>query len=436
MLTGSLAILVLLLGVNAFFVLSELAVISASKPLLRQRARQGDKRAAKALALAEHPGHFLSTVQTGITLLGILTGAYSSATLATVLAGTLDGFAFIRPHGETVAVALVVSALTFLSVVFAELVPKQVALRNPEKFAMWTAGIMTFVALVTKPLVRLFGGSAYIILTLMGHKRQGKNRVTEAVLKAVIAEGAESGAIEASEHELMRRIIRLGDRDVESIITHRMDVTFIDVNDRLEVILEKLHETGHSHYPVIDGGPDMVLGIVHVKDLIGLPAGEPATAVREHLKLAPVLAGNVNCLKALELFKSSDAHMAIVIDEYGTTEGIVTAFDLLEAIVGELPSNFEEGEGAQIVKREDGSYLVDGLTPVDEIHLELGLDTFEEDGGYQTIAGFVIDQLGRAPATGDVLEKSGYRFEVIDMDGRRIDKILISRTDPELPFFN
>jgi putative hemolysin len=254
-------------------------------------------------------------------------------------------------------------------------------------------------------------------------------------VKGVIAEGAESGAIEASEHELMRRIIRLGDRDVESIMTHRMDVTFIDVNERLEVILEKLHETGHSTVG-IDGGPDMVLGIVHVKDLIGLPAGEPATAVREHLKLAPVLAGNVNCLKALELFKSSDAHMAIVIDEYGTTEGIVTAFDLLEAIVGELPSNFEEGEGAQIVKREDGSYLVDGLTPVDEIHLELGLDTFEEDGGYQTIAGFVIDQLGRAPATGDVLEKSGYRFEVIDMDGRRIDKILISRTDPELPFFN
>lgn len=433
---GELAILFLLLAANALFVLSELAVVSSSKPLLRQRARAGDKSAAKALALAENPGRFLSTVQVGITLLGIITGAYSGAALAEPLGKVLDTIPYIAGHGHVAAVVLAVSGVTFLTVVVAELVPKQLALSHPEKFAMLTAGTMNALALAAAPFVKLLEISSLLILRLMGHKRRAPGHVTETVIRAVIAEGAESGAIEVREHELMRRIIQFGDRHVESLMTHRMDVTFIDVSDTPAEIHKKVHESGHSHYPVIDGEPDAVLGVIHVKDLIGRPDGRPPGVIRERVSPATVLATSVTGLKALELFKRSDTHMAIIIDEYGTTQGIVTAFDLLEAIVGELASNIEPGEEPQILKREDGSYLVDGLTPVDEVHLEIGVEGFDRNADYQTIGGFIIDELGRTPKTGDVLERFGYRFEVVDLDGRRIDKIIISHTHPELPLFS
>ncbi len=436
MLTGDILVILLLLALNAFFAMSELAVVSASKPLLRQKARLGDRRAARALQLAENPGLFLSTVQVGITLIGILAGAYGGATIAQKLAPVLETIPYLKGNGEAIAVAIVVTSITFLSVIVGELVPKRLALAAPERLAMFAATPMSLLLLIFAPVVKLLDGSAHLALAAFGYRHKSENRVTEAELRAVIAEGVESGAIEASEHDMLKRIIRLGDRDVESIMTHRIDVTFIDIEEPLDEIRRKIREAGHSRYPVIEGPGTDIIGILQAKDLLDLDGIDDSASLRKLIKPVPAVSANMKCLKALELFKSSNAHMAIVIDEYGTTEGIVTAADLLEAIVGALPSNYGADESAQIVKREDGSWLVDGLTPVDEICLTLGLDAFEEDADYKTIAGFVIEELGREPTEGDTFEKMGFRFEVIDMDGRRIDKVLISRIEGQVPFYN
>lgn len=428
MLPSDIVIVVFLLALNAFFALSELAVVSSSKPVLRQKAKQGNKSAELALQLAEDPGRFLSTVQVGITLVGILAGAYGGATIAGDLAPLFDQISFIQPHGEVVAFVIVVSAITFFWVVIGELIPKQLALAHSEQLAMIAARPMWIMSVVCTPIVKLLDVSADLVLRIFGYRVENGSRVTEAEVKAVIAEGVESGVIEETEHTMLTRIIRLGDRDVQSIMTHRMDVTFIDVNDSLETIHAKIKEAGHSRYPVIDGGFDKVLGVLNAKDLIAWVEKQDGQGIRPLIKPLPALSGGVNCLKALDLFKSSKAHIALVIDEYGTTEGIVTASDLLEAIVGVLPSNYGAEEEAQIITREDGSWLVDGLTPVDELYLTLGLDVFDEDPDYKTIAGFIINGLGRAPHESDSFEKAGYRFEVVDMDGRRIDKVLISKT--------
>jgi putative hemolysin len=421
-------IILILLLLNAFFAMSELAVVSSSKPLLRQKARLGNRRAALALNLAEDPGRFLSTVQVGITLIGILAGAYGGATIAERLSGPLNEVSWINPNGEVMAVAIVVGMITYLSVVMGELVPKRLALGSPEALALFVAQPLWVMSVIFRPVVKLLDFSAHVLLRLLGYRNEENSRVTEAEVKAVIAEGVESGAIDATEHDMIQRIIHLGDRDVQSIMTHRVDVEFVDVNDRYESILKKVQECGHSRYPVIDGDFDTVLGTVRARDIMSWKPKEGESDIRKLVRPVLALSGSIDCFKALELFKSANAHMAIVIDEYGTTEGIVTAADWLEAIVGAIPSNYGEDDGAQIVQREDGSWLVDGLTPVEEIYLTLNVDAFDEDADYKTIAGFVINNLERAPKKGDLFERAGYKFEVVDMDGRRVDQVLITKT--------
>ncbi|HXV30112.1 MAG TPA: hemolysin family protein, partial [Sinorhizobium sp.] len=250
---SELFVIILLLLINAFFALSELAIVSASKPLLRHMVKQGNRRAESALKLADEPGKFLSTVQVGITLVGILAGAYGGATIAAKIAPALDEVAWINPYGNTVAVALVVTMITFLSVVIGELIPKQLALRNSEGLAMFVAGPMTWLSRIAAPIVYLFETTAALALRLMGIRTDDADRVTEEEVQAIMAEGVESGAIEQSEHEMLRRIIRLGDRSVKSIMTHRTEVSFLDVNDSMEAIGRKVRQFGHSRYPVIDG---------------------------------------------------------------------------------------------------------------------------------------------------------------------------------------
>jgi len=427
MITFELTVIFALILVNAFFALSEIAVVSASKPLLRQMAKQGNKRAGAALALAENPGKFLSTVQVGITLVGILAGTYGGATIAEKITPLFDSVPFIYPHGETVAVTLIVTCLTFFSVVIGELIPKQFALSRAETIAMVVAQPMTMISAVCYPFVVIFQWCANSVMKVFGVFGHEKDQMTEDELKAVISEGVESGAIEKSEHEMMQRIIRLGDRDVKSIMTHRQDVTFIDVNDMLEDIKDKIHTAGHSRYPVIDGKEDNVIGIIQAKDLLDDILHTDQFHLRAYVREAYVLPENSSCLSALESFKKKNINLIVIVDEYGSTQGIVTPSDILEAIVGIIPSNYDDENQAMIVQRQDGSWLVDGRTPIEEIHLSIGLQEISADEDFDTIAGFVLETLRKAPKTADRFDAFGYRFEIVDMDGRRIDKIIIQK---------
>ncbi|WP_322885513.1 hemolysin family protein [Sinorhizobium medicae] len=428
---AELFVILLLLLINAFFALSEMALVSASKPLLRQMVKQGIPRAEAALRLAEDPGKFLSTVQVGITLVGILAGAYGGATIAANIAPFLNDIAWISPYGDTVAVALVVTLITFLSVVIGELIPKQLALRNSEALAMFVARPMALLSRIVAPVVYLCEGAANLSMRIMGMRPEDADHVTEEEVQAIMAEGVESGAIEKSEHEMLRRIIRLGDRNVKTIMTHRTEVSFIDIQDDLETIGHKIRQSGHSRYPVVDGPAGDVIGAVLAKEILNVSQTGKFN-IRDYVRDILTLPETASCLKALEAFKTSSINMAMIVDEYGSTEGIITTADILEAIVGIIPSNYDDSEHALIHLRDDGSYLVDGRTPIDEIHLQIGIEGIDADSDFETIAGFLVQQLRKSPEEGDTAEAHGYRFEVIDMDGRRIDKILVSRAGEAL----
>ncbi|AGH98914.1 hemolysin family protein [Micavibrio aeruginosavorus] len=425
--SNEILIIAFLLLLNAFFALSEMAIVSSSKPLLRQYAKQGKKGAQAALDLAENPGRFLSTVQVGITLVGILAGAYGGATIAEKLKEPFNQIELIAPHGETLAVMLVVGLITYFSVVVGELVPKQLALNNSEKFAMLVAPLMKWVSKICTPIVLVLELSARFLMIVMRIKPRDEG-VTETEITAMIAEGVVSGAIEGEEHDVIRRVIRLGDRDVKSIMTHRTDVSFIDVDDSFDDVCRKIAEAGHSRYPVIDKDKTHVLGFVKAKQMLSGYAKGHDFNVRDYMHDVLFVNENTSCLDVLGLFRRKSLHIAAVIDEYGTFDGLFTTSDLLEAIVGMMPSNYDHDEGPLIVQREDGSWLVDGLTPIEEIHMVTGIEDVPADDDYETIAGFVMMHLRGSLAAGMYFEFKGYRFEIVDMDGLRIDKVLITRT--------
>ncbi|UVC11088.1 HlyC/CorC family transporter [Rhizobium sp. TH2] len=416
-----------LLLLNAFFAMSELAIVSASKPLLRQKAKQGNTRAAAALALAEDSGNFLSTVQVGITLVGILAGTYGGASITEKLGPVLNAYQVIAPYGHALAGAIVVALITYFSVIIGELIPKQLALRNAEAIAMIVALPMSILSKITAPVVYLFETSARVLMRLLGIRGADGEEVTEAEVHAVLAEGAESGVFEKSEHEMLRRIISLADRSVKSIMTHRTEMVAIDINDSWEEVIEAVQSAGHSRYPVIDGDNDTVVGAVRAKNILRASLSPKNFQMKNYVEEIPSVPEMTTCLKAFEIFKSSNIHMAVIVDEYGSTEGIVTSADLLEAVIGILPSNYDDVEDIAIRERDDGSWLIDGRTPIHEMQLTFGLDQLSTDDGYETIAGFLVQQLRKNPVEGDKFESFGYVFEVIDMDGRRIDKILMAR---------
>ncbi len=427
MITTEILIIFFLLLINAFFAMSEIAIVSASKPMLRHMAKQGNKRAAAALELAENPSHFLSTVQVGITLVGILAGAYGGATIAKKIAPSLNEISFIHPYGETVSVVLIVSAITYFSVVIGELIPKKIGLSNAEKIAVFVARPMRILSTIAHPVVVILSSSSLILMKIFGIAKASDESVSEEELKAVLSDGADSGVIEKEEHEMLQRVIRLDDRDVKSIMTHRTDVVFIRMDDTLDEIRVKVHESGHSRYPVMDGDTEELKGIVRAKDLLDSALNGQALDIAKHLRDVMVLPESASCLQALESFKKNRINLIVVVDEYGSTQGIVTASDLLEAIVGTLPSNYDHDDQLKIVQRGDGSWLVDGRTPIEEIHLAIGLQDISADEDFDTIAGFLLEQIKKAPKEGMAHEVLGYRFEIVDMDGLRIDKLLITK---------
>lgn len=417
-----------LLLANGVFALAEIAIVSARKVRLQQAAEQGNAGARAALQLANAPGGFLSTVQVGITLVGILMGAFSGASISDVLTTRLKQTPALAPYAHTISLGLVVLLTTYLSVVVGELVPKRIGLNSPEQIAASVAGPMQFLSRLATPVVWVLERSSEGLLRLFGIRAAAELPVTEEELKVLIEQGTEAGVFEAAEQELLGRVLQLGDRRVGSLVVPRTEIVWFEVDEAPESLRAKITRGLYSRFPVCEGSPDRVLGIVTTHDLLAqCLAGEPLD-LRSALRAPLFVPETLRAFRLLELFRDTGNQFAVVIDEHGGTHGIVTPTDILEAIVGELP---ELGELAEpnIQERQDGSWLVDGALPFSELlhHFRLPATLVGGARGFETLGGFIAAHLGRIPLSGDRLELGPLRLEVVDMDGYRVDKVLVTR---------
>ncbi len=411
---------------NALFSMAEIALVSARKVRLESQAARGDAEAKHALELASHPDTFLSTVQIGITLIGILTGIYSGDTFRAPLQHWLQQFEFIKPYSGTVATTLIVVVITYLTLVLGELVPKRIGLSNPEAIAKLVSGPMRLVSWLTFPFIWLLSKSSNLIVRLMNLKAND-NQVTEEEIKAIISEGTEQGTIEEAEQEIIERVFHLSDRNITSLMTHRSDIVWIDISRTIGQVRSELAEVVHSIYPVCEEAFDHIRGVVSIKDLFSATADTP---VQHVMRDAMYIPESNTAYQVLEKFKQTKIHHCFIVDEYGSVEGLITLNDILEAIVGDLPQ--EEDENYEITERADGSYLVDAQIPFYDFLTRFDKTEWmmEGDQDFDTLAGFIIHKLEKIPVTGDTLSWKVFRFEIVDMDKHRIDKVLVSTIEP------
>ncbi|WP_029032138.1 hemolysin family protein [Salinarimonas rosea] len=415
-----------LIGLNGLFALSELAVVSARRARLRALAEQGKRGAATALALAEDPGRFLSTVQIGITLVGILAGAFSGAVLGQRLDAVLERYGVPVSVSEPLAYVVVLGAITYLSVIVGELVPKNLALRNAEGIACAVAPAMNAVSRAAAPVVWLLDASTKLIFRAAGIGTEAEVSITDQDIRSLMAEAETAGVIETDERRMIAGVMRLADRAVRGVMKPRTEVDWIDLAGRQEEIRTTLLTTTHSRLPVADGGADNVIGVVQVRELLAPLLRGEALDLRAVVRPAPVIPDTVDALAALAVLRRAEVPMALVHDEYGHFEGIVTPGDVLDAIAGAFRSDVPGAAEAEAVRRPDGSWLVAGAMHADEMAEQLGL-ALPADRDYETVAGLVLTAFERLPATGEAIEAHGWRFEVVDLDGRRIDKVLATR---------
>jgi putative hemolysin len=425
MLFLELSAVVLLVVVNGLLALSEMAIVSSRISRLKTMVERDVVGSRRALALASNPGHFLSAVQIGITLVGILSGAFSGATLGLRLGHWLEAQGFNPDYAETAGVGIVVVLITYGSLIIGELVPKQIALRDPEAVAVRVAPAMTVVAKVTWPMVWLLDLSGRLVLALLGQKEVSEGSVTEEEIKALVAEAESSGVLEPGEKEMIAGVMRLGDRSVKVVMTPRHDVDAINLHDDDAAIRAALLDSSHSRLPVYDRDLDQVVGVVQAKQLLDayLKGGVPN--VREFVRQAPVIPDSADARDVIIALRDSPIHVGLVHDEYGHFRGMVTTADILGSIVGEFADEHEAPEPA-FVRREDGSLLINGWMPLDELCELTGINV-PDDSQSHTAAGFVVQGFGRLPETGDHFDAQGWRFEVLDLDGRRVDKILAEK---------
>lgn len=429
-LTTEILILVLLILTNGLFSLSEMAVVSARRVRLQQRAEEGNRGAKIALNLAMQPTRFLSTVQIGITLIGILSGAFGGATIAETLAAYLAQYPALEPYSEAIGVGIVVTVITYFSLVIGELVPKRLALNNAERIATSVAPLMQFVSMLAKPFVSLLSASTELFVRLLRIKPTSEPSVTEEEVKILIEQGRETGVFEDVEQEIVERVFRLSDRTVNSLMTHRSEMVCLDLEDPLEENIRKIVTSGHTNFVVCKGDLDHVVGILRAKDLLKEYVDGRSISIPESLPTPPFVPEGVNALEVVARLRHDKSPVALIVDEYGTIDGMVTLTDVLEAIVGDIPALDEKGEPAA-TKREDGSWLLDGMMPVDELQMLFDLDELPEDSeDYDTLGGLFMAQMGRVPSVGDAFEWNDMRFEVVDMDGHRVDKVLITPRKP------
>ncbi|MBX9758665.1 MAG: hemolysin family protein [Beijerinckiaceae bacterium] len=420
-----LAIAAFLIALNGAFALSELAIVSSRKSRLKLMADDGRGGAAVALRLAEDPGRFLSTVQIGITMVGVLAGVFSGAALSDMLSDYLREQGFGPLASTAVGYTVVVGLITYFSVVVGELVPKHFALRNPERIACTIAPPMDLLSRVAAPIVWLLDSSTRFIFRFLGGDTGAETAVTEEEIKSLVAEAATAGVIESDERRMISAVLRLGDRPVRSIMTPRTDVAWIDLDDTHEEIVALLRACNHSLLPVGRGAIENVIGIIQVRELLAPALAGEKLDIEKLLHQAPIVPDTLDALDALQVLKGADIPMALVHDEYGHFDGVVTPADILDAIAGAFPTGEDEEEPAAF-QREDGSWLIAGWMSADDMAEQLGV-VLPERRDYETVAGLVINRLQHLPVTGEKVEAFGWRFEVVDLDGRRIDKVLASR---------
>lgn len=419
-------IVVVLTVINGVLAMSELAVVSSRPARLKVLSDQGSRGAATALRLADDPGRFLSSVQIGITLVGVLSGAFSGATLGARLADWLRDQGLSSAAADALGVGAVVVAITYLSLIIGELVPKQIALRDPERVAARVAPAMALLAKVGSPLVWLLDISGKLVLAMLGQKGESEERVTEEEVRTIIAEAETAGVLERDERAMISGVMRLADRSARALMTPRREVEVIDLTDSKDEIKAQVRGTRRSRLPVQDGEADAIIGVVTVKDMFDALSDGDGRELRSLVQQTPVVLDTTGALDVLRAIRASPVHMAVVFDEYGHFEGIITSSDVLEAITGAFQE--EDDSEPAIVTRSDGSFLVAGWMQVDEFSHELGIHV-PRDADYQTVAGFILAEMNRLPNVGESFQKGHWRYEVVDLDGRRIDKILVSRID-------
>lgn len=422
-------ILLLLILTNGLFAMSELAVVTARPSRLKEMAEAGTRGAQAALDLSGAPNRFLSTVQVGITLIGILAGAFGGSTIARELSAAFSNIPALAPYAQGLSIFLVVSAITFASVVLGELVPKRIALTNPERIAAAVARPMTLISRLATPVVRLLSLTTEGVLRLLGIQDDGESTVSEEEIRLLVRESAQAGVIEEMEQQMVERVFRFGDQTLQSLMTPRRAVIGLNINDSQEINRRIVQDSPHTRFPVYDADLDNIVGVARSKDLLAGCLSGDTFAPRAVLRDPLYLPGTMNALQALERFKESGTDIGLVLDEFGGLNGIVTLIDILEALVGDIPTAAELTEPL-IVSRGDGSYLVDGLLAIDEFQEAFDVQNMPGEEAYQSLGGFVIHMLGSIPHTGDSFDWNNWRFEVVDMDNYRIDKVLITPRQP------
>ncbi|MCC6298943.1 MAG: HlyC/CorC family transporter [Anaerolineales bacterium] len=419
--------IVLLIVINAIFVLSEMSVASSRKARLQQRINEGDKGAKTALDLIQNPNLFLATVQIGITLVGVFVGAVGGATLAEPLAAILTRIPQIAEYAQSLALGIVVVIITFFSIIFGELVPKRIALQNPERIASTFSAPMLMISKLFSPFVWLLGRITDAVLKLLGVKPGSEPPVTEEEIQLLIDQGTQAGVFEAAEHDMVEGVFSLDDQRVYSLMTPRTNIVYLDINDSMDEIREKIGTSEVSRFPVRQGTLDTILGIVKARDLLVKSLSGEQFRLKDMLKPAFFIPETMFASRALEVFKEKGTELLLVIDEFGGLQGLLTINDILEEIVGQM-----EHEEPQATQRQDGSWLLDGMLEVDEFKEIFKIHGLPHEDEYETLSGFVMMSLGRVPQAADHFEWHGLRFEVIDMDGRRVDKVLVT-TLPQRP---
>jgi putative hemolysin len=419
-------ILITFILINGLFSMSEIALISAKKNRLQVKAKKGSKQAVTALDLSDHPTRFLSTIQIGITLIGTLSGAFGGATVAKKLSELLSGIPWLDPYSEALGVGIVVLIITYLTLVVGELVPKRIALNHAEKVALKVATLMQFFSKISYPFVTVLSKSTDLVIRLLGIRQSSEPLITEEDLKSMLYQGKEKGVIEESEQNMVERIFRLSDRDVSAVMTPRTELVFLSIDAKTDEILEKIEQYPFSRYPVYSESYDDLVGIVDSRDLLLQKITKNELNLHSVMQKPSFLPETTPALDALEVLRSSPVKLAVVIDEYGGVLGLAGINDILRAIIGNVKERDITHED-EVVLRDDGSWLFDGMLQIDELKEYLGLETLpeQEEQKYETLSGLMMNTLNRIPLAGDFFDWDGYRFEVMDMDGRRVDKVMV-----------